>query len=400
METVKVKEELLSAILVICAIIFVPLIEKPWAGGALVAIFALVLYYYFGSFTTQASLIALSALYGLSLLPMPLYLTTLAIVMSGDLIFRLTGARLRSYVYAIIAMVISSYLVFLYIGEISALTVLFGINVAILLKTILQGRRDALIIETFGVALTLYLFHQIDYKADISLIVLAVLIAFGFSYFSFRAKTADISGLFSGALIGIILIIFTDARWFLIMLVFFILGSAATRYRYDWKEKKGIEQAHGGARGYKNVFANGIVAAIAALLYGITYRPEFIALYIGSISTAAADTLASEIGVTGNSPFLITTLKQVPRGTNGGVTWIGEFSAALGGLAIAIVSYALGLIDTETAVICAVAGIFGTNLDSFIGATLENKGIIGNAGTNLIATFGGGLFAFIFTYLL
>jgi uncharacterized membrane protein len=44
-------------------------------------------------------------------------------------------------------------------------------------------------------------------------------------------------------------------------------------------------------------------------------------------------------------------------------------------------------------VLCVIAGFVGTNIDSVVGATLENRGLLGNAGTNLLATIGGGLFA-------
>jgi len=44
-------------------------------------------------------------------------------------------------------------------------------------------------------------------------------------------------------------------------------------------------------------------------------------------------------------------------------------------------------------VACTIAGFIGTNLDSLIGALLENKGFLGNAGTNFLATLGGGLVA-------
>jgi uncharacterized protein (TIGR00297 family) len=116
-------------------------------------------------------------------------------------------------------------------------------------------------------------------------------------------------------------------------------------------------------------------------------------MYVGAVATAAADTLASEIGVTGGVPYMITTLKKVPIGTNGGVTLTGESVALLGGLVISIVALLLKVITPEMAIICTLAGFFGTNLDSLVGATLENKGFLGNAGTNLLATVGGGLFA-------
>jgi len=50
--------------------------------------------------------------------------------------------------------------------------------------------------------------------------------------------------------------------------------------------------------------------------------------------------------------------------------------------------------------ICTLAGFVGTNIDSVIGATLENKGFLGNAGTNLLATLGGGLFAVVLYLIL
>jgi uncharacterized protein (TIGR00297 family) len=118
------------------------------------------------------------------------------------------------------------------------------------------------------------------------------------------------------------------------------------------------------------------------------------------VATAAADTVASEIGVTGGIPYMITTLKKVPIGTNGGVTLVGETVALLGGFAVSLVALLMGVITPWMLVICTFAGFAGTNIDSFVGATLENKGFFGNAGTNLLATIGGGLVAVaIFLFL-
>ena len=123
-------------------------------------------------------------------------------------------------------------------------------------------------------------------------------------------------------------------------------------------------------------------------------------MYVACVATAAADTLASEIGVTGGIPYMITTLKKVPIGTNGGVTLVGETVALLGAFAVSLVALLIGVITPSMLVICTLAGFAGTNIDSFVGATLENKGFLGNAGTNLLATIGGGLCAVaIFLFL-
>jgi uncharacterized protein (TIGR00297 family) len=242
----------------------------------------------------------------------------------------------------------------------------------------------------------MWLIQELNYKADLQMVVAAVIVGFTFGYFAFRARTADLSGLFSAALVGIILLVFAapqGPQWFLIMLTFFILGSTATKYKFEYKKRIGVEQGKSGARGYRNVFANGIVAAAAAVLFGVFQQPIFVVMYVGCVATAAADTLASEIGVTGGIPRMITTLKKVPIGTNGGITIRGETVALIGGFIVSVVAMFLNVITPMEMAICTLTGFVGTNIDSVLGATFENRGFWGNAGTNLLATLGGGIFA-------
>lgn len=380
------------------AILIAPFVHPAWLMSLVVVLFSLILWRFFNTKYLTYSFCIIAALYGVTLLPLFVFCCTLAMLVLGELVFdRQQGADdLNTYLYYIISTSWAGMLVIAYLDQKFFLTVIFGIIAAVLLKTILIRFEDSLVIEAIGIAMTMWLIRELNYKADLLLIVIAVIIGFSFGYFAFRSKTADLSGLFSAALVGTILLVFAaphGTRWFLIMLSFFILGSAATRYKFQYKKRMGVEQGKSGARGYRNVFSNGIVAAAAAVLFGVFQLPVFIVMYVGCVATAAADTLASEIGVTGGIPYMITTFKKVPVGTNGGVTLTGEVVALLGSFTIALVAFLLSLITPEMMVICTVAGFIGTNIDSLVGATLENRGFLGNAGTNLLATIGGGLCA-------
>ena len=382
----------LASALTLVFISLAPLLQPAWLLSCLLILFSLVLFLIRDTRYVSLSIITLAALYGLGWLSMFVFTCTLGIVVIGELAFRLARGEPASYLYHLVAAIGVSFAVMLYLGYSAPLVAVMGVVVAVLLRAVLRGRDDALMIEALGVAMTMFLFEEINFEVDLAILAVAAIIAFGFGYTSYRFRVADISGLFSGAMIGIILIVFADVRWFLIMLTFFIIGAGATRYRYGDKKRLGVAQEHGGVRGYFNVFANGLVATGAAVLYGVTGgHPAFVALFMGSVASAAADTTASEIGVTGKTPYLITTLQPVPRGTNGGVTLLGEVAAVIAAAIVAVTGWLVGVADPWMVVVTIIAGFIGTNVDSLVGATLENSGRIGNSGTNLVATFVGGI---------
>jgi len=396
----KIKGMWLAVLLTILGIASVPFIQPPWLLSLILIPFSVVLYHIRDTRYPSISIIILAALYGAGVLPAFVFGCTLAIVVIGEAAFRAPEQGRPSFLYLIIAAAGSSVLAMLYLNRFEPLVLLMGLLAGALLRSALKKRRDALMVETLGVAMTMLLFTEINFPVEVVHLSVAALIALAFGYFSYRLKAADLSGLFSGMIIGIVLIVFANLRWFIIMLTFFIIGTACTRYRIDYKVSLGVEEGHGGVRGYRNVFANGIVAAAGAVLYGITGNPAFTALFLGSVASAAADTIASEIGVTGGVPCLITTLEPVPAGTNGGVTVTGEVAGCAAAGVIGAAAYLVGVANPVMAVVTVIAGFAGTNVDSIVGATMENRGIVGNAGTNLIATFSGGVgAALLYLYL-
>ena len=96
-------------------------------------------------------------------------------------------------------------------------------------------------------------------------------------------------------------------------------------------------------------------------------------------ATCLADTLASELGMLARQkPILITApWRQVPPGTNGGITFSGTLWSAAGGAAMGIGTVMIDAVSgikvypIKTVMYGLLCGLLGSSIDSFLGATLQ-----------------------------
>jgi uncharacterized protein (TIGR00297 family) len=174
-------------------------------------------------------------------------------------------------------------------------------------------------------------------------------------------------------------------RGYLVIMFYFLVGSAVTRIGMAEKEAAGIAEKRSGARGPENVWGSALVGALCAIaifIAPILFSEQTAALsiallslgYVASLSTKLSDTCASEVGKAyGKRTFLITTLQPVPRGTEGAVSLEGTLAGILASVIIALVGWSLGLISPFGIAWSAIAAFVATNLESVIGATLQAK---------------------------
>ncbi len=184
------------------------------------------------------------------------------------------------------------------------------------------------------------------------------------------------------------------------LLTVFLLTFAATRMGKGKKENLHLAEDSKG-RNAAQVAANLGAATLAAMILSTvgTALAGGGALWVGylgalaALAEAAADTVSSEIGeVVGGTPRLITTLRKVDPGTDGGVTLAGTLAGAVAALIVAAIGVSLffpphALLGRwNLIVLVAAAGIFGLLFDSLLGATLERRGWLNNDAVNFLST--------------
>ena len=201
------------------------------------------------------------------------------------------------------------------------------------------------------------------------------------------------------------------------------------------KIKGKLEEGHteGGERGAAQVFACSLIAVLCACLRRIIVGndgpllngaigllgDQLTLAFVAFFACCAGDTWASELGVLSKSkPRLITKpWKQVPPGTNGGISLVGLGASAAGGTLMGLIhglfvpggiasflpfnlpSISLAAFKKEILILSLVGfigGFGGSLLDSLLGATIqvtyydtEEEKIVKRAGPN--ATRVGGL---------
>jgi uncharacterized protein (TIGR00297 family) len=193
-------------------------------------------------------------------------------------------------------------------------------------------------------------------------------------------RSVSFSGAIGGWVLGAILILGAGWPLYVALLVFFVIGTVATKLGYARKARLGLAQEGGGRRGFSHAFSNVGVAAICAIavsrlgrsVHSSAVEIELLPMFMGiaALATAAADTTASEIGqLLGRRAFLPLTLRRVPVGTEGAISVEGTLAGAMAGFVVALagsaavgqlfadlVPFAWGMVLLLT--LCAFAGSY------------------------------------------
>ena len=215
---------------------------------------------------------------------------------------------------------------------------------------------------------------------------------------SSRARMLDATGSKAAALLGLIVGGLGHWTWLLILLGFLLSSHKATKWRFEEKTALGLCESSDGHRGWTNVVANG---AIPGLICIYAYLSEdwtnVVWIFGAAVAVAASDTFASEIGCLDPRVRMITTFKPCQQGENGGFSPNGQLAAAVGSSVVASLTALAWWLTVDAGEVeamqltgmLALIGWLGCQIDSYLGALLENRGYLTKGSVNALAISGG-----------
>lgn len=222
---------------------------------------------------------------------------------------------------------------------------------------------------------------------------------------SSRHNVLDKAGIIAAILLGSVVGFLGHWTWLGILLGFLASSHKVTKWRFDEKAEKGLCESKDGHRSWGNVIANGGLPGIAAIFSFMNADwDNGIWLFSAAVAVATADTFASEIGCLDDRVRMLTTMKPCEAGLNGGFSPNGQKAAAAGSLAIAALTTCAWLLSGGGAVeglilatVVAIIGWLGCQVDSLLGALLENRGLMTKGTVNAAAITWG--IAMMYLYL-
>ncbi|MGC8993015.1 MAG: DUF92 domain-containing protein [Thermoplasmata archaeon] len=195
---------------------------------------------------------------------------------------------------------------------------------------------------------------------------------------------------FKASLLSLIIgleIYFLSNIYFLILLIIFVFISYIfSKFKVEYKNDDVI-------RSYKSVISKGLVPAIVVLLPMKIITKETV--FSVSVAAALADTLAGEIGILSKNTYNIINLKKVKTGENGGISIIGELSSLFGSFIISVFAYIFFELSLYNFLIIFIFGFISSNLDSLLGALLENRNLMNKHEVNIFSITLSSFFAYL-----
>lgn len=254
---------------------------------------------------------------------------------------------------------------------------LFLALVATAVEALLSRGLDNFFIPV-AIAYVLYVL-EMNHTVQLWNFIAGGLLALFLALFSVKVKFLNNSGATATFLLGTTIFGIGGIAWTVPMLTFYLLSSVLSKLGKKRKAKFDLVFEKGSQRDAGQVYANGGIAWILMIVFSLTGQPAVFFAYLGTLAAVQADTWATEIGTMWPNPkaWLVTSFKEVPVGTSGGVSVPGTSGAFIGSLFICTSAllinvgwlYEFGVLPSL--LLIGFSGLAASLVDSFFGATVQ-----------------------------
>ncbi|MBR5999320.1 MAG: DUF92 domain-containing protein [Candidatus Methanomethylophilaceae archaeon] len=242
-----------------------------------------------------------------------------------------------------------------------------------------------------------------DRVIELAIIILVPLVLALFAYKkNLMTPWATVTAYVLAEIIGLC----TNIWWVVAFFMFPIVAFLATKWKLKEKMELGLQEGKKGERSVLNLMGVGVIPAAIAIVYAVTgSQQDLLAVaFLSALAVSTSDTVASETGIWAKKTYMITTLKQIEPGPNGGVSLYGFGTSFLGTMLFAFVAYILIFQQFDLSILYALvvvtAGMIGNIMDSVLGAVLENPGYIGKYTNNCSTSLIGAVVGFLLFWVL
>ena len=200
------------------------------------------------------------------------------------------------------------------------------------------------------------------------------------AFLSYRMRLLTSGGALAMFVLAVPIFGYGGWMWAVPIVVFFIPSSLLSKVGKAQKSQFDLVFEKSDQRDIWQVMANGGVAGTFAVYFAVTGNGDVFPVYCATLASASADTWATELGTLAKgTPRLVTTFREVPAGTSGGITLTGLLSALAGSLVVALSGWVFAG-SMATLVMVTACGLAGSVIDSLLGATVQAQYACGVCG--------------------
>lgn len=171
-----------------------------------------------------------------------------------------------------------------------------------------------------------------------------------------------------------IIIYCSSFKGFILLFSMFVLLVIADKISKKIRKEKDEITDKTGARDSYQIVANIGIATLMILLFQLTERETFLIGYVVSLSSALADSFASDLGVlTKGKVFNVLDFKESKKGLSGNISILGLSCSLLAGILMGIIFGLCYSFNIFLIAYIAILGFLGSYLDSLLGVLFQVK---------------------------